>query len=100
MAARDHRGMTLMAMTALPYPHLDRATAALRAELRHQLLAADPHQLPDWHTLEVAGPIETTDVRGRISLEYRASVQCRAPMWCRPRRVAAAPHSTATRPLC
>jgi hypothetical protein len=39
---------TFTATTALPYEHLERATAGLCAELRRQLLAADVHQMPRW----------------------------------------------------
>lgn len=34
------------ATAALPYEHLERATAGLRAELRWKLLAADVHKMP------------------------------------------------------
>jgi hypothetical protein len=60
------------ATTALPYPHLKRATAGLRAELRHQLLAAGVVATPDWTTLAVAGPEQFTDERGRIWFGYQA----------------------------
>lgn len=64
--------MTLTATTALPYPHLERATAGLRGELRRQLIASGEHDAPRWDTVEVAGPFETTDARGRTWFEYRA----------------------------
>jgi hypothetical protein len=67
------------ATTALPYEHLERATAALRAGLRHQLLAADVHRMPLWDTFEVTGPTLTTDGRGRTWFEYRATVESRGP---------------------
>jgi hypothetical protein len=47
---------TFTASTALPYEHLERATAGLRAELRQKLLHADVHQMPMWETFEAAGP--------------------------------------------
>ena len=62
-----------MATTALPYEHLDRATASLRAELRRQLLAVDVHEMPLWRTFAVTGPVEFTDLRGRTWFEYRAN---------------------------
>jgi hypothetical protein len=65
MAAVD-----LVATTALPYPHRDRSTAGLRAELRHR--AGDGR--PDWATFEVTGPVEVPDARGRVWFEYRATV--------------------------
>jgi len=65
------------ASTALPYQHLDRATAGLRAELRHKLVHADVHEMPMWDTFEVTGPPEFTDLRGRVWFEYRATVQAR-----------------------
>lgn len=59
------------AVTALPFPHLDRATAGLRAMLRS--LLADG-ELPDWSTLVVTGPEEVADARGRSWFEYRAEM--------------------------
>lgn len=61
------------ATTALPYPHLERATAGLRAALRHQMLGAGV-QVPAWDSLEITGPVETTDGRGRLWFEYRATL--------------------------
>src|SRR4051812_37716749 len=60
---------TFTATTALPYEHLDRATAGLRAELRRQLAAGD---LADWSTFRVTGPTEVADGRGRPWFEYGA----------------------------
>ncbi len=60
------------ATTALPYPHLQRATAALRAELRRR--AAEDGELPDWDTLAVTCLEETRDGRGPTWFEYRAEV--------------------------
>ena len=62
------------ASAALPYEHLERATAGLRAELRRQMLPADVHTLPAWETFTVTVPIHVTDMRGRTSYEYRATV--------------------------
>jgi hypothetical protein len=70
---------TYTAITGLPYEHLDRATAGLRAELRRQLLRADVHQVPLWATFNVAGPVQTMDARGRIWFEYTATVESRGP---------------------
>ena len=64
--------MELEADTALPYPHRERATAGLRAELRHR--ATDAGLLADWGTLEVSGPVERPDARGRRWYSYRATV--------------------------
>jgi hypothetical protein len=64
--------VTFTATTALPYPHLERAAAGLRAELRHQLLAHG-HDA-DWTTFYVAGPTEVPDVLGRKWYEYQATV--------------------------
>jgi hypothetical protein len=66
-------------MTALPYEHLERATAGLGAELRRQLLAADVHEMPAWETFDVTGPSEFRDLRGRTWYEYRATVEARRP---------------------
>jgi hypothetical protein len=70
---------TFSAATALPYEHLERATAGLRAELRRQLLAADVHEMPRWETFDVTGPTEFTDLRGRTWYEYRATVESQTP---------------------
>lgn len=72
VAGVDHAGVIYTATTALPYPHLERATAGLRTELRHQLLAAG--ELADWSTLEVTGPSEVLDGHGRLWFECRATV--------------------------
>jgi hypothetical protein len=75
LEVRDHDVVgTYSATTALPYPHLERATAGLRAELRHRLLAAEVDELPDWSTLEVRGPVEVLDGLGRTWFEYEATV--------------------------
>lgn len=71
--------MTYRATTALPYEHLERATAGLRAELRHQVLAAEgAGAQPDWSTLEVTGPVLRPDSRGTVWFEYAATVDLRA----------------------
>ncbi len=69
--------MQFKATAALPYEHLERATAGLRAELRRQLLAADVHAMPRWDTFTVTGPTDFTDLRGRTWYEYRATVESR-----------------------
>jgi hypothetical protein len=56
---------TYRAETALPYEHTQRATAGLRAELRHQVLSEGPGVLPDWSTLEVTVPVELDGPSGR-----------------------------------
>jgi hypothetical protein len=63
----------------MPYEHLDRATAGLRAELRRQLLHADVHQMPVWETFVVTGPRQFADLRGRLWFEYHATVESRSP---------------------
>ena len=70
---------TFSAMAALPYEHLERATAALRAELGRHLLAADVHTVPRWETFTLTGPIEFTDLRGRTWYQYRATVASQRP---------------------
>ena len=86
---------TVSATTSLPFEHVERATAGLRAKLRWKLL--DLGAAPDWSTLDVSGPVTTLDGMGRPWFEYRASVHSRAAFAPRPPRIAA-PHSTATRP--
>jgi len=64
------------ATTAPLYQHLERATAGLRAELREKVMAAQAAE-PDWATLAVDGPRETTGAHGRTWHEWRASVSPR-----------------------
>jgi hypothetical protein len=71
--------VTFTATTALPYEHLERATAGLRAELRRQLLSVDVNQTPVWETFVVTGPVEFADLRSRTWFEYRATVESRSP---------------------
>ena len=63
---------TVWATTSLPYEHVARATAGLRANLRYKLL--DLGAAPDWSTLQVSGPVTTPDGMGRPWFEYPASV--------------------------
>jgi hypothetical protein len=65
------------ATTALPYEHLERATAGLRGTLRQLVLDDGAGELPDWSTLQVAGPVTTTGARGRTWYEYAATVESR-----------------------
>ena len=69
--------MIFTATAAYPHEHLERATAGLRAALRHQILAAGIRDLQVWNTFIVTGPIESTDRRGRAWYEYRATVDSR-----------------------
>lgn len=62
---------TYSAVTALPYRHLERATAGLRAQLRLQL---GLDELADWSTLAVDELQRTTDSHGRTWFEYRGTV--------------------------
>jgi hypothetical protein len=77
--AEEQPRRTLTATAALPYDHLERATASLRAELRRQLLAGDVHETPLWETFVVTGPVQFTDPRGRIWYQYAAAVNSRRP---------------------
>lgn len=61
----------LTATTALPYPHLERATAGLRGQLR---LGLAHGELADWSTLVVTGPTPATDTLGRRWFEYQGTV--------------------------
>lgn len=71
--------VTFTATTALPYPHDERATAGLRAELRHQLLAAGVEGAPEWATLTVTGPEKFTDGRGQTWFGYWATLDTAPP---------------------
>ncbi len=57
--------MAYTAVTALPYEHLERATAGLRAQIRDQLLADGITEPPDWRHLTVTGPVVARDYYGR-----------------------------------
>jgi hypothetical protein len=59
----------------VPFSLRDRAAALLRANLRSQLVAGE---IADWSTLEVIGPVEWTDARGRVLFRYQAEVQVRS----------------------
>ena len=74
--------MNFTATTALPYEHLERATAGLRAALQHQLSAAGVRGLQVWQTFVVAGRVECADRLGRTWYEYRATVESRRPTDC------------------
>jgi hypothetical protein len=74
LAVDDHDDVTYTALTALPYPHLERAAAGLRAELRHHLLAAGVVGAQDWAALTVGGPEEFTDGHRRTWFEYWAAL--------------------------
>ena len=73
--ADDHQASTFTATTALPYEHLERATAGLCAELRRQLLAAGVEEPLRWDALAVTGPVKAADALGRTWFEYRATVE-------------------------
>ncbi len=72
--------MTFTATAAYPYENLDRATLALRAALRHQLLAAGVRGLQVWDTFLVTGPTTAKDARGNTWFEYRATVESGSPI--------------------
>ena len=48
-------------------------------ELGYLLGRQSPEESPDWDTLVVTGPTETTDARGRVWFEYSATVSSRRP---------------------
>lgn len=64
--------MTLTATAAMPYEHLERATAGLRGQLRELAAAADA--VPDWTTLTVTGPAQDVGAHGRIWYRWTATV--------------------------
>ena len=68
------------ASTALPFEHLERATAGLRAQLRQEVLAAEGLAvLPVWSTMAVIGPHPEVDSRGTAWLGYRATIDIAPP---------------------
>ncbi len=66
--------MNFTATAAYPYENLERATMALRAALRHQLLAAGVRGLQVWDTFVVTGPTTTKDARGNTWFEWVGTV--------------------------
>lgn len=72
----------LSAPVGLPFSALDRATSALRGELRaardEQALTEDPTRVLDWDTLVVDGPTVEVDPDGRSWFTYTAEVTTRA----------------------
>jgi hypothetical protein len=52
------------------------ATAALRGDLRRQILDEETLVLADWATLQVISPVEEFNDEGRVVYRYRATVQC------------------------
>jgi hypothetical protein len=62
------------ATAAYPYDNFERATAGLRAALRHQLLAAGIRGLQAWDTFAVTGPTTATDARGNTLFEWVGTV--------------------------
>jgi hypothetical protein len=73
-AVGDHFGVTFTATMALPYPHMERATAGLRGALRQQILVAGVVTSPDWSTLAITGPQKFADERGQVWFGYWATV--------------------------
>ncbi len=66
--------MTFTATAAYPYDNFERATAGLRAALRHQLLVGGIRGLRVWDTFVVTGPTTTKDARGNIWFEWAGTV--------------------------
>ena len=66
---------TYAATAALPYPHLERATVRLRAQLTARLLQAGSAEPPDWAGLKVTGPEESPDCYARPWFWYRGTLQ-------------------------
>jgi hypothetical protein len=64
------------AAVTLPMAHVMAATARLRGDLRHRILAEGTLVLPDWPTLRVFPPTDLFDDDGRVVYEYRATVEC------------------------
>jgi hypothetical protein len=71
--------VTFTATTALPYPDLERATAGLWTELRHQLLDAGVTNTPDWSGLTIEGPQEFADGNDTTWFGYWATLTTPEP---------------------
>ena len=67
---------TYEATVALPMAHVMAATAALRGDLRRQILDEETLVLADWTTLQVTPPVEEFTAEGRVVYRYQGSVQC------------------------
>ncbi len=65
--------------TAMPYEHLERASAGLCAELRQCLLHADVDESPSWNTVSVTVPPMFSALRGRTWYQYPATGESRRP---------------------
>ena len=66
--------MTFTATAAYPYENLGRATAGLRAALRHQLAAAGSRGLQVWDTFVVTGPSAAKHARGNTWFDWVGTV--------------------------
>ncbi len=62
----------------MPYDDLERVTAGLRGQLPIMVLADDVR--PDWSTLIVEGPTETSGSHGQVWLEWIATVRASEPV--------------------
>jgi hypothetical protein len=67
---------TFEATVALPMAHVMAATAALRGDLRRQILDEETLVLADWTTLQVTAPVEDFGPDGEVVYRYRATVRC------------------------
>jgi hypothetical protein len=96
----DAAGDRLTASSSWPYPHLDRATAALRAELRDQTVTLNAGRstvtVVDQDSLTVDGPSEELDARGRTWFVYTATAKTRVLRNATPG--AESPESVTTEP--
>lgn len=95
MQSLDHAdAITYKAAAALPYDDRERAATGLRGQLR--LMAIAGGAIPDWSTLEVAGPTELRGLNGDTWFEWHGSVRARdgelleepTDGWARPDRSA------------
>jgi hypothetical protein len=64
----------LRATAVMPSADQHRAAGVLRANLRAQLAAEG---IAHWDSLEVTGPSESTDLRGRTWFRFEAAVKTR-----------------------
>ena len=67
---------TYEAAVTLSMAHVMAATAALRGDLRRQILGEETLVLADWATFQVTGPDEEFDADGGVVYRYRGTVQC------------------------
>lgn len=66
--------MRYTAATALPYEHLERATAIIRRQIAQQIALNGLERPPEWSHLKITGPTEERDFYGRPWFWYSGTM--------------------------